>query len=48
MVKTYRVAMIGCGGRGRAHAGGVQADKRLQVVALADPNREAADKFNAD
>lgn len=48
MDRTYRVAMIGCGGRGRAHAVGVQADSRLQVIALADPSREAADKFNAD
>ncbi|MBV9864726.1 MAG: Gfo/Idh/MocA family oxidoreductase [Abitibacteriaceae bacterium] len=48
MDKTYRVGLIGCGGQGRAHVTGVQADPRLQVVALADPNREAADKFNTD
>jgi predicted dehydrogenase len=48
MSKTYRVAIIGCGGRGREHAKGIQADSRLEMVALADPNQAAADALNAD
>jgi predicted dehydrogenase len=47
-MQKYRAALIGCGGRGRAHAPGIMADERLQLVALADPNREAAEKFNAE
>ena len=43
-----RVALIGCGGRGREHVVGLQADSRVRVVALADVKREAADKMNAD
>jgi UDP-N-acetyl-2-amino-2-deoxyglucuronate dehydrogenase len=45
---TYRVALIGCGRRARAHLTGVVADSRLKVVALADAVREAADQMNAD
>ena len=32
MAETYRVAVIGCGGRGRAHAIGLKADRRLKVT----------------
>lgn len=39
----YRVALIGCGGRGRAHLPAILADPRLQLVALADAKREAAE-----
>lgn len=48
MNNTYKIAIIGCGGRGRAHVAGILADRRLQVVALADPVREAAETFNHD
>ncbi len=48
MSSHYRVALIGCGGRGRAHAIGLKADPRCQVVAVADVKREAAEAVNAD
>jgi len=48
MVESYRVAFIGCGGRARGHAGGVQADERCETVALVDVRRDAAEAFNAD
>ena len=44
----YRVAVIGCGGRARAHAPGFDADKRLKIVALADVKRESAEAFQTD
>ena len=44
----YTVAIIGCGGRARAHVPGLQADSRLKVVALADVRVEAAESLNAD
>jgi len=40
--------MIGCGGRGKAHAVGLQADERCDVVALVDPNAEAAEALNTE
>ena len=46
--RPYRAAIIGCGGRGRAHMPGLLADDRVQVVALADANDEAAQKFRTD
>ena len=45
---SYRVAVIGCGGRGREHAPALQADPRVRVVALADVKRENAETLNAD
>ncbi|MCC6444866.1 MAG: Gfo/Idh/MocA family oxidoreductase [Armatimonadetes bacterium] len=48
MSKTYRTAIIGCGGRGRGHAVGIKADDRCQVVALADVKEEAARSLAAD
>ena len=45
---TYRTALIGCGGRGREHAPALQADPRMQMVALVDVKRENADTLNAD
>ncbi len=35
-MKTYRVALLGCGGRGRAAAGAYQAHPRTQLAALCD------------
>ena len=46
--KTYRVAIIGCGGRGREHAGGLRADARCKVVALCDVKPDAAETLQAD
>ncbi len=48
MAHTYKVAFIGCGSRARSHVVGVQADKRLNVVALADTNTDATEQFNTD
>ncbi len=48
MSRTYRVALIGCGKRARAHLPGLQADERVKVVALVDANLEAAQAMNAD
>ncbi len=48
MAKAYKVAFIGCGKRARSHVPGVQADERLNVVALADTDRQAAEQFNTD
>lgn len=48
MTQHYRVAVIGCGGRGREHAPALQADPRVQVVALADVKTENAEALNAD
>lgn len=45
--RTYRTAIIGCGGRGRAHAVGLKAEARCEVVALADIKTEAAAALNA-
>ena len=39
------VAVIGCGGRGRAHAEGWQQDTRSQLVACADPVEASRDDF---
>ena len=44
----FRVAVIGCGGRGREHAPALQADPRVLVIALADVKRENAETLNAD
>lgn len=48
MSQIYRVALIGCGGRAKAHVPGLKADSRAQVVALADVKREAAESMNAE
>lgn len=48
MSETYRVAMIGCGGRAREHVVGLKADERCRVVALADVKPEAAAALNAE
>jgi UDP-N-acetylglucosamine 3-dehydrogenase len=43
--KQLRAAVIGCGGRGRAHAEGYVADARTTLVACADPFDESRDTF---
>jgi predicted dehydrogenase len=48
MNQTYRVAVIGCGGRGREHVKGLMADPRVRIVGLADLNAEAAAKLRDD
>ena len=40
---NHKTALIGCGGRGRQHLLALLADPRLEVVALADAKREAAE-----
>lgn len=40
---SLRAAIIGCGGRGRAHAEGYDLDPRTTLVAVADPFVEARD-----
>ena len=47
MGNEYKVAMIGCGNRGRDHLPGFKADPRIKVVGLADPKRENAEALNA-
>lgn len=44
----HRVAIIGCGKRGRKHAIGLKADERCNVVALVDIKPEAAQAINDD
>ena len=36
-VTKFKVAIIGCGGRGRGHAEGYAASKDVKLVACADP-----------
>ena len=44
--RPYRIAIIGCGNRGREHMHGVRAESRVRVVAVADAVRESAVAFN--
>lgn len=48
MADTFTAVFIGCGKRARAHAIGVAADPRLQVVGVADINASAAEAMKAD
>ena len=48
MSQTYKIALIGCGGRAKEHIPGIKADARCRVVALADVKREAAEAMNAE
>jgi predicted dehydrogenase len=48
MARIYRVAVVGCGHRGREHAAGIQAESRCQIVALSDVNEQAAESLNRD
>jgi UDP-N-acetylglucosamine 3-dehydrogenase len=41
----YKAGIIGCGGRGKAHAQGYQAALDVEIVACADPVGEARDIF---
>ncbi|MBC7808838.1 MAG: Gfo/Idh/MocA family oxidoreductase [Akkermansiaceae bacterium] len=45
---TYRAAIIGCGGRARAHMPGLKADDRIQIVALSDIRPESSESFASD
>lgn len=48
MSAKFRVGIIGCGKRAYEHSIGLVAEKRLEVVALADLNQEAAQKLNSE
>jgi len=43
-----RVGVIGCGGRGRAHAVGYRQSDRVEMVACADPFEEARSRLAQD
>lgn len=45
MAQEYRVAIIGCGGRGRAHARAYRSTGRCALVAVADVQVESARAF---
>ena len=47
-MSEYRVALVGCGGRGREHAVGLKADARCRVVGLVDVRRETAEALRAE
>ncbi len=48
MENKITAAFIGCGKRARQHINAVNNDARLNVVALADMNKETAESFNID
>ncbi|MCX7799237.1 MAG: Gfo/Idh/MocA family oxidoreductase [Fimbriimonadales bacterium] len=45
---SVRMAIVGCGGRGREFAKGLAADGRCEVVALVDPAPGRADELNRE
>jgi UDP-N-acetylglucosamine 3-dehydrogenase len=45
---TFRAAILGCGGRGRAHAAGYAAARNVRLVAVADPVAENARALAAE
>lgn len=45
---VLRVAILGCGGRGKEHLAALLADDRVKVVALADSNKDAALALNLE
>lgn len=47
-MKKFRVSIIGCGHRARAHIDGFKMDERCEIVSLADVNIEAAKKLKED
>ncbi len=42
---TYRAGIIGCGGRGRAHAEGYMLSPQVEIAACADPIEATRDRF---
>ncbi len=40
-----KAGIIGCGGRGRAHAQGYQASDDVDIVACADPIEDSCNNF---
>ena len=44
----FKAAIIGCGGRGRAHAGGYRASDDVKIVACADPSEANAQRMSKD
>lgn len=44
----YKAGIIGCGGRGKAHAEGYRATPDVEIVACADPCAEAREKFSGE
>jgi len=47
-MSKLRVGIIGCGGRGRAHALGYKESKDVEMVACADPKAENAKKLQEE
>ena len=45
MPTTYRAGIIGCGSISGAHARGYQGLDNVEIVAIADPVREALNQF---
>jgi UDP-N-acetylglucosamine 3-dehydrogenase len=48
VAQEYRVAIIGCGGRGRAHARAWRSTARCRLVAVSDVVRASAEAFAAN
>jgi len=48
VAEKIKTAFIGCGKRAKGHVAGVLAEKRLRVVAVADPKAEAAESLKKD
>src|SRR6476659_4314869 len=46
MSERYRVAIVGCGGMGVAHAKAWQANSRAELIAVADTSEEAAKRLS--
>lgn len=44
----YKAGVIGCGGRGRAHARGWKTSEDVELVACADPFEEPREKFASE
>ena len=47
-MSQYSLAIIGCGGRARAHVPGINAEPRLKITAVADVRAESAEAFVAE
>ena len=41
----YKVGIIGCGGRGRAHAQGYQLSPDVEIVSCSDPVKDSRSSF---